>query len=271
MLPFLKRFLKKAHGQDLTREFIDGLCDKLVTVPHGSFLMGSNDGEDDERPIHNVLIDSFYLSRYPVTQKEWFHVMGTKPWEELKFIKTGDNFPAVNICWYDAKDFIEALNEVGEKQFRFPTEAEWEYACRAGAASAFAHGVLKFNLSKYAWYYDNAFKKGEMYAHEIGQMRANRFGLYDMQGNVYEWCLDWYRRNYYNKSPIHNPQGPIYGNYKAVRGGDWARTDYFLRVASRRHYSPHYKDSFVGFRLAMDAATASNGKTTGEDMEAAYV
>jgi formylglycine-generating enzyme required for sulfatase activity len=261
MKNFFKNFFKKGKGTELTEAFIEEIVGDMVEIPAGSFLMGSNEGEDDERPIHNVLIDRFYLSKYVVTQKDWYHVMGTKPWERLKFVKEGDRYPAVNVSWYDVRTYIDELNKVGKKKFRLPTEAEWEYACRAGASSAFAHGVLKFNLPKLAWYYENAFKKGEMYAHEVGALKPNKWGLFDIQGNVYEWCSDWYRRNYYNKSPISNPPGAFYGKYKSVRGGDWARTDYFLRIASRRHYSPHHKDSNIGFRPAMNAPEEKNVST----------
>lgn len=250
---FFKQLFKKIKGTELSETFLRDILSHMVEIPGGSFLMGSNDGEDDERPIHNVLIDRFYLNKFVVTQEEWFEVMRTKPWQGLKYVCEKDRCPAVNISWYDARDFIDELNLASGKTFRMPTEAEWEYACRAGASMAFPHGVLKFSLPKYAWYYDNAFKKGEMHGHEVGTRKSNKFGLYDMQGNVYEWCSDWYRRNYYNKSPINNPVGPLHSQYKSVRGGDWARNDYFLRIASRRHYSPHHKDSYVGFRLALDA------------------
>ncbi|MCP4155315.1 MAG: formylglycine-generating enzyme family protein, partial [bacterium] len=195
-----KKLFKGTKGKKLDQTFIDKIIGNMVQIPAGSFLMGSNEGEDDERPIHNVLIDSFDLCKYEVTQKEWFDVMGTRPWEGLKYLVVSDNCPAVNISWYDAREFIRELNEVSEKQFRMPAEAEWEYACRAGASNAFAHGVLRFNLAKYAWFYDNAFKKDEMYAHEVATRSPNKWGLFDMQGNIYEWCSDWYRRNYYNKS-----------------------------------------------------------------------
>ena len=250
---FLKQLLKKIKGKELSEALIRALVSQMVVIPRGSFLMGSNDGEDDERPIHNVLIERFYLSRFVVTQEQWYGVMGTKPWLGLKYVCEMDRCPAVNISWYDAGNYLDKLNRASGKKFRLPTEAEWEYACRAGASNSLAHGVLKFNLPRYAWYYDNAFKKGEMHGHEVGTRKPNKFGLYDMQGNVYEWCADWYRKKYYNKSPINNPPGPIYSQYKSVRGGDWARTDYFLRIASRRHYSPHHKDSYVGFRVALDA------------------
>lgn len=262
---FFKKLFKKIKGRELPESFIEGILAGMTAVPAGSFLMGSNEGEDDERPIHNVLINHFLLSKYVVTQGEWYIVMGTKPWEGLKYVRNADRCPAVNINWYQARAYIEELNKSAKlagKKFRLPTEAEWEYACRADAANAFAHGVFKFNLTGYAWYYDNAFKKNEMYAHEVGTRKPNRWGIYDMQGNIFEWCRDWYRRNYYAKSPIDNPPGSLYGDYKVVRGGDWAHTDYFLRIASRGHHSPHHKDAFVGFRLAMNADGDDNTDPT---------
>ncbi len=222
----------------------------MLPVPSGSFLMGYNDGEDDERPIHNVLVNSFYLGKYVITQEQWFDLMETRPWLNLEYVCSGDHFPVVNVNWYDVKAFIGKLNKISGENFRLPTETEWEYACRAGSKTKFIHGNTRANLYRFAWYYDNAFRKKEMYAHEVGTLKPNNWGFYDMTGNVYEWCSDWYSRNYYNKSPVQNPQGPMYGKYKVVRGGDWARNDYFLRVASRRYYSPHYKDINVGFRLA---------------------
>ncbi|MCP5045896.1 MAG: formylglycine-generating enzyme family protein [bacterium] len=234
-------------------EFIESVGQDLVPIKGGSFLMGSNDGEDDERPIHNVLVEDFMIGKYEVTQEQWFGVMGTKPWEGLKSVSPGDRRPVVNVDWYDARNFVRQLNKLSGLHYRLPTEAEWEYACRAGSASTFSHGPLKEGLSEYAWFYDNAFIKGDRQAHEVGELKPNKWGLYDMLGNVYEWCSDWYRRNHYNKSRVQNPKGAKYGNSKAVRGGDWARTDYFLRVASRRYYSPHYKDLNVGFRIARNA------------------
>ncbi len=262
---FWKKFFKEFQPRTVDESVIEPIAANMVEVPPGSFLMGSNEGEDDERPIHNVLIEGFKLCMFTVTQKEWFDVMETRPWEDLKYVCIDEQCPAVNISWYDVRAFIEVLNRSSPMTFRLPTEAEWEYACRAGASSAFAHGALRFNLPRYAWYYDNAFKKGEMYAHKVGTRRPNKWGLFDMQGNVYEWCNDWFRRNYYNKSSINNPLGPIYGQYKVVRGGDWARTDYFLRIASRRHYSPHHRDSYLGFRLVLE--TDKNGKTPEQDKQ----
>ncbi len=233
--------------KDSRKETIDQIADNMVLIPPGHFLMGSTYGDDSEQPIHNVLIDGFFLCKYEVTQQEWYRIMGTKPWLNLKYFIEGDNYPVVNVSWYDAREFIKRLSRMTKKKYRLPTEAEWEYACRASSTGKFYHGSFRLNLHKYAWYYENAFKNGEMYAHQVGQKKPNKWGLYDMLGNIHEWCSDWYRRNYYNKSPINNPQGPRFGKGKVVRGGDWARTDYFIRVSSRRYYSPHYKDTLSVF------------------------
>jgi formylglycine-generating enzyme required for sulfatase activity len=241
---------KSKKERELSPDFINKLQDDFVLVPGGSFLMGSNEGEDDERPIHNSLVESFLMCKYEVTQQQWIEVMDTKPWQGLKYVNECDQCPVVNVDWYDVRNFIKQLNKRSGEHFRLPTEAEWEYACRAESITKYAHGSYKMNLTQYAWFYDNAFKKGEMRAQEVGTRKPNKWGLYDMMGNVYEWCSDWYSRNYYNKSPVQTPKGPMYGSYKVVRGGDWARTDYFLRASSRRYYSPHYKDVNVGFRLA---------------------
>lgn len=255
-----ERLFKSKKQRSLNENLVKQILEDMVLIPSGSFLMGSNKGEDDERPIHNVLVDSFYLSRHEVTQSRWKEIMRTRPWQGNNYVEEGDNFPAVMISWYDVKHFIRELNTLSNEKFRLPTEAEWEYACRGNSSTKYAHGSRKAGLNNYAWYYDNAFNKEEMYAHEVGTRKANKWGLYDMAGNVYEWCYDWYSRNYYNKSPVQHPKGPVHGKYKVVRGGDWARTDYFLRAASRRYYDPHYKDVNVGFRLAKNTARENRGE-----------
>lgn len=256
---------KKKKEPEIGEDFINSLNQDMISIPGGSYLMGSNDGEDDERPIHNVLLEPFLLCKYEVSMKQWYDVMGTKPWAGQKYIRDCDECPVVNVDWYEVRDFLRELNRHSAEKFRLPTEAEWEYACRANSTSRFSHGSSRIRLSNYAWFYDNAFKKNNMHAHPVGTRKPNKWGLYDMMGNVYEWCSDWYSRNYYNKSPVQTPQGPAYGSQKVVRGGDWARTDYFLRVASRRYYSPHYKDVNVGFRLAKSTAN-DEGEKRGENV-----
>lgn len=246
---FFRTKKTKIHYDDL----IGHIMERMVAVPGGSFLMGSNEDEKDEHPVHNVLLDPFYIGKYTVTQYQWSELMETTPWKGLKFVKEGINYPAVNISWYEAKEFLSKLSELSNREFRLPTEAEWEYACRAGTHTKFAHGNLKLNLAHYAWYYENAFKKEEMYPHEVGTRKPNKWGIHDMMGNIYEWCGDWYSKHYYAKSPVLNPPGPMYGTNRIVRGGDWAHTDYFLRASSRNDYSPHHKDNNLGFRIIMAA------------------
>lgn len=242
---FKKNEMHVKYGEDIHYEF--------VYIPSGSFMMGAYHGEADERPIHNVMINAFYLGQYVVTQKQWFEVMETKPWQDMKFVKEGNNYPAVNVSWYEVLDMIKKLNKTSGKNYRLPSEAEWEYACSAGRKSAYSFRRFKMGLSRSAWYYDNAFKKNERYPHQVGLKQPNKWGLFDMLGNVNEWCSDWYAADYYHNSPLMNPQGPSYGEYRVIRGGDWARTAYFLRWSARGYYSPHSKDCCLGFRLAMDA------------------
>lgn len=214
--------------------------------------MGSSSGDIEESPVHNVLLDPFYIGKYEVTQREWKFVMGTTPWKGVKYVVEGDRFPAVVINYYEAKGFIEKISKITGRKIRFPTEAEWEYSCRAGTRTTFFHGSMKINLGKYAWYYENAFKEKVMHPMEVGLKKPNNWELYDMLGNVYEWCSDWFSNTYYNRSPVINPRGPKYGSHRVARGGDWARTDHFIRSSARRCYSPHFRDASIGFRLAMD-------------------
>ncbi len=255
---FLKNFFKGYQTSTVSEHIINRIKENMVTIPAGSFLMGSNEGEDDESPIHNILLDEFKLSKFVISQEVWEEVMETRPWKKQMFTMDKYGYPAVNITWYKVQEFIDRLNNNCNEKLRLPTEAEWEYACRAGIPETSPYGVSRDELANYAWFYDNAFKAAKMSPQPIAKLSPNKWGLYDMQGNVYEWCMDWFRRNYYNKSPLYNPPGPRYGKYKVVRGGDWARTDYFLRIASRRHYTPHHKDPFIGFRLAMSIKEKKN-------------
>jgi len=213
----------------------------MVDIPQGHFLMGSDRGGDDEFPIHNVMIDEFKLMKTLVTQKQWQIVMGDRPWARKRFVREGDDYPAVNVNYYDVARFISRLNQSSRAVFRLPTEAEWEYAARAGDWND--------DLRDLAWFYENAFRSQEHYPHAVALKRPNPWGLFDMQGNVNEWCSDWYARNYYKRSPLCDPQGPRYGNKKMTRGGDWSKTEYFLRPTNRMYFSPHVRDVFIGFRL----------------------
>jgi len=222
---------------------------EFVPLPSGSFRMGGDkvheQAEDHENPIHKVDISKgFLMGRCAVTQEQWARVMDTSPSEF-----TGDQRPVECVSWQDAQVFIETLNvKENTRAYRLPTEAEWEYAARATATTAYSFGSETGSLSTYAWFKKNA---GEM-THPVGQLEPNAWGLYDMHGNVHEWCQDWFDRHYYAHSPKVDPNGPEKGLARALRGGDWSSLDWYCRCASRSLSSPDRRSSRVGFRLVRD-------------------
>jgi formylglycine-generating enzyme required for sulfatase activity len=212
---------------------------KFVLIPAGSFMMGSTNGEADEKPVHQVTISqAFYMGRYEVTQGQWQAVMGSNP---SHFKDCGGNCPVEEVSWDDAQDFINKLNENNDGfKYRLPTEAEWEYACRAGTTGDYAG-----NLKKMAWYLINSGFK----THPVGGKQPNGFGLYDMHGNVSEWCQDWYDEDYYASSPATDPQGPSSGHRRVLRGGEWQLLPTDLRSACRSDLMPDYRLNLDGFRV----------------------
>ncbi len=214
--------LAKAQAGD-TRTF-DGI--EFVWIPPGSFMMGSNDGSSDEEPIHRVTISKgFWMSKYEVTQRQWQSVMGSYPW---KF--TGDSLPVDRLSWHACLGFVQKLNSRSDGKYRLPTEAEWEYACRAGSTAVYSFGDSESSLGDYAWHSSNSGRK----THSVGGKKPNAWGLYDMHGNVWEWCLDWYDKDYYDYSPGTDPKGPSSGKYYRVsRGGPWGGSPKYLRSARR--------------------------------------
>ena len=227
---------------------------EFIYVQPGTFVMGSPDSESgrdrDEGPQHQVTISTgFYLGRYEVTQAQWQAVMGTAPWSGRFAVELGSDYPAVYVSWEDAQAFTGELNELaGSDLYRLPTEAEWEYACRAGSTTPWSSGDDRGLLKDYAWFIDNA---GVPYTHEVGRKKPNSWGLYDMHGNVWEWVQDWYAGDYYGRSPAANPQGPESGSDRVRRGGslDWSAAG--VRSA-RRDASRHgFEDD--GFRVLRGA------------------
>jgi formylglycine-generating enzyme required for sulfatase activity len=206
----------------------------FVQIPAGEFMMGSENGNADEKPVHRVRISHpFEMSKYEVTQAQWEAVMGSNP-SEFK----GAKMPVENVSWYDAQEFIQRLNARDDGYvYRLPTEAEWEYACRAG------NYVGK--LDAMAWYDNNS----DNTTHPVGTKQPNAWGLYDMHGNVFEWCQDWYDSNYYAESPSVDPQGSESGSFRVKRGGGWMFPAGFARSAARDFYSPVYHFNFLGLRL----------------------
>ena len=219
---------------------------QLVVIPAGSFRMGGDkkleQAEDHETPRHMVRIsNSFYMGKYQVTQAQWSEIMKNNP-SEFK----DDLRPVERVSWNDVQAFIHKLNNQEEtKTYRLPTEAEWEYAARAETKSTYCFSVDVDTLSQYAWYNKNS--AGE--THPVGQLEPNAWGLYDVHGNVHEWCQDWFDRNYYSHSPSISPEGPLSGLAKALRGGDWGSADWYCRCASRSLGSPERRSNRVGFRL----------------------
>jgi formylglycine-generating enzyme required for sulfatase activity len=211
-------------------------------------MMGSDPNFEEaskhEMPQHKVTISKpFYLGKYPVTQAQWVAVMGSNP---SKF--KGQNNPVEQVSWHDAQEFIRRLNaKEGHSRYRLPTEAEWEYAARAGTSSAYFFGDDKKALSEYAWYKDNS----EETSHPVGQKLPNPWGLYDVHGNVYEWVQDWYGEKYYTNSPEGDPKGPSSSSYRVIRGGSWYSLTTCCRSADRYNFTPDYRFDFVGFRLVL--------------------
>jgi len=222
---------------------------EFISIPPGSFRMGGDkvheQAEDHENPIHEVDISkAFLMGRFAVTQEQWANVMDTNPSEFI-----GEQRPVECVSWHDAQTFIESLNAQENTQaYRLPTEAEWEYAARASTTTAYTFGNETSTLNEYAWYKKNA--GGE--TQPVGQLKPNAWGLYDMHGNVHEWCQDWFDRNYYAQSKKTDPTGPPNGLARALRGGDWGSLDWYCRCASRSLSSPDRRSSRVGFRLVQD-------------------
>jgi len=219
-------------------------------------MMGSPDSEkyrhSNEVPQHRVRISKgFYMSVTEVTQAQWQAVMGSNPSCFFKgFLGLGKNedLPVECVEWDDAVEFCRKLSQKEGKGYRLPTEAEWEYACRAGTTTRFYFGDGDSQLSDYAWHAGNSRRK----THTVGQKKPNAFGLYDMHGNVSELCSDWYDEGYYSQSPADDPKGPSTGQYFVRRGGCWYDDARYCRVATRNHVSPVHSGYDIGFRVVQD-------------------
>ena len=243
-------------GEDTTTFTLPGgaLLD-MVWIEPGTFMMGSPDTEPDregdEEPYHEVTTTrGFHLGKVEITQEQWESVMGTHPWSGQDHVKDGPNYPAVYISWNNVQAFIAKLNEEeGTSVYRLPTEAEWEYACRAGTTTKWSFGDDESQLGQYAWYHDNAWDAGQQHAHEVGTKLPNPWGSYDMHGNVWEWCEDWYDADYYGVSPSIDPPGPASDSHRVLRSGDFAYHAQRVRSASRYYDWPSYRANYIGARL----------------------
>ncbi len=235
---------------------IDGLEMEFVYIEPGTFMMGAEADEQGsgsaEKPKHEVtLTNGFYLGKYEVTKGQWEAVMGTTPWAGRSYVIDDPDSPAVYVSWHDAREFIEEFKKREQGTFRLPTEAEWEYACRAGASTRFYWGddPEYAAIGTYAWYAGNTWQASEKYAHVVGQKLPNSWGLYDMSGNVWEWCAD--RWGDYPADPVTDPLGPQTGSYRVLRGGGWYYNARNCRCANRFRYYPDHTNNNHGFRVAL--------------------
>jgi formylglycine-generating enzyme required for sulfatase activity len=233
---------------------------KLNKIPAGTFLMGSSTdepGRSGDETQHKVTITKpFYMQTTEVTQGQWKAVMDTEPWKGKSYVKEGPNYPAVHVSWDDAVAYCKKLSEKESKTYRLPTEAEREYACRAGTTTNWSFGNVESNLGEYAWYDKNAWDIDEFYAHQVGLKKPNAFGLYDMHGNVWEWCHDLYEEDYYKQLPAQDPKGPTSGSLRVLRGGSWYDGTRNSRSANRYSYSGgtgnRYNYKTFGFRVVRE-------------------
>lgn len=228
----------------------------MVLIPAGTFMMGSEQGSRDEKPLHKVTLGPFFMDIFEVRQKEFEKVMGFNPSIFISGTFTGGSLkpgqtskdlakfkgyerPVERVSWNEAKEYCQQIGK------RLPTEAEWEYAARAGSTTKYYWGD-KMDIS-YSWNARNARSR----SHLVGQKKPNAFGLYDMAGNIMEWVADWYDKNYYSKSPKINPKGPTTGTSKVVRGGSWYAHPDYSRSAYRVRNDPTIKYTDIGFRCVL--------------------
>ena len=227
----------KATGATYT-ETVKGLNMKMILVEGGTFAMGSNNGYDDERPVHTVTLDSYYIGETEITQAQWRAIMGSNP-----SCFTGDNRPVESVSWEDAQKFCKKLSKLTGKKYVLPTEAQWEYAARGG------------NKSK-GYTYSGSNSVGEVAKYDssgghsnVKSKKPNELGIYDMSGNVWEWCSDWYGSSYYSSSPKTNPLGPLSGDCRVLRGGSWSSFTISCRISFRSYDDPLDRYDFCGFRV----------------------
>ncbi len=231
----------------------------MVFVEGGTFTMGAteeqgSDAYDSEKPAHRVTLSDFYIGKYEVTQAQWEAIMGSNP----SSFKGSYHLPVEYVSWNDIQKFITKLNQKTGRKYRLPTEAEWEYAARGGAKSKGYKYSGSNDIGAVAWYGSNSGNK----THPVGKMQPNELGIYDMSGNVGEWCQDWFSDSYYSNGAQTNHTGPSRGSHRVIRGGDWFSSNSQCRVSSRRYNTSSNGNYFNGFRLAHDAvATPSTAST----------
>jgi sulfatase modifying factor 1 len=272
--------LKGENIQFKIKAFYSTIGDiEMIWVEGGSFMMGSNDGEEDEKPVHEVNLKGFFMGKYEVTrgqfrkfvdatnyqteaekdggawiwsseEKKWLKKEGLNWKKDAKgndCYKTKENHPVIFVSHNDAIAYINWLKSTSNKKYRLPTEAEWEYAAKGGNKNSLYKYAGSNNIDEVAWY-GNANDE----THPIGTKKANALGIFDMTGNVWEWCNDWYDKNHYQYSMKSNPEGLLTGVYRVLRGGSFDYLTDDCRPANRNLNKPSIRSNFIGFRLACD-------------------
>lgn len=224
---------------------------EMIAIPGGSFMMGS-EVFYDTKPVHRVTLSPFYIGQFQITQAQYYEVMCNNPSEFI-----GNNLPVEMVSWFDAVEFCEKLSKQTGQEYRLPTEAEWEYACQAGSTGKYCFGDDDAILKDHAWYIANSADT----THPVGEKLPNNWGLYDMHGNVWEWCLDWYGEKYYRKSHEHDPQGPVNKRQRkhsrVVRSGSWYSSPLLARAVSRVDLHAGFRDFNLGFRVVLSRPHSS--------------
>ncbi len=252
---------------------------EFVWVEGGCYKMGDDfgDGWRREKPLHDVCVDGFYIGKFEVTQGQYEAVTGDNPSDNASIFTNTDDYPVTQVSWQDVQEFIKKLNTSSSTYYRLPTEAEWEFAARErGKKMRYAGGD---QLNEFGWYRLNSDesydpdkwnqkdedgnvvdyftteeyreKAENSLVHKVGTKKPNSIGIYDMSGNVWEWCNDWYDAEYYEDSPKENPTGPEDGDTRVLRGGSWYSVSWDARCSVRFKYEPLFKNSSLGFRLVL--------------------
>jgi formylglycine-generating enzyme required for sulfatase activity len=259
-------------GQEITEELTNSIGMKLVLIPKGTFMMGSPESEEGREKgevQHEVTLSKdFYLGVTEITQAQYQKVMGENPsyYQGDKVQGDSSNHPVEWVSREDAAEFCNKLSALPKERkagrvYRLPTEAEWEYACRAGSKSAYSFGDERDSLGDYAWFSEN----GDGKSHPVGKKKPNAWGLYDMHGNVWEWCSDWDGK--YPNGAVSDPVGPLEGSYRVFRGGSWCIGAASCRSANRNGDFPSFRiiDFSCGFRVALSSPEIPKQAEPGQD------
>ena len=252
----LEALISQYHSEaSSTKEFtVNGVSFKMKKVDGGTFQMGAteeqgSDADENEMPVHSVTLSKYWIGETEVTQALWYAVMGQRPTSDgdqwSSDMGLGDNYPAYWASWDDCQEFITRLNQLTGQSFRLPTETEWEFAARGGNSSQGYKYAGSNTIDDVAWFASNS----SSMAHPVATKSPNELGLYDMNGNLMEWCQDWYGN--YSSSAQTDPTGPSSGSDRVLRSGSWYNNAKYCRVSFRYYITPSFRSSTVGLRLAL--------------------